>query len=444
MHSCYDCNLLSETQIESTRIKELAGLSVSLSDQKVWYAVLGFSVAVRLATAPFTGNPFDLGIWMNTGSYVGFGRSPYDLHPHIGYPPLWALWCWVSYMFSNSILPGNQFAYIFVIKTPILCADYVLISMLLQLSKQHGILGGRALSTLYLLNPYVLTVGVIWGMMDNLVGVLVITSLLLIKNRPSWSGISFALGVALKIYPILFFPLMIAFLASTQKIRNIARWTIAFVTTSIVSIWLPFLIFNWDVGGLIGVGTAQIARTPAAIAPIAFWSYLSDIGITNLGPISLETIQNQQLLRLVWIPAVALCIIIMFWKRKFGRSESTLMRECLLVYLIYLITAPSISEQLFELVLIFTLFLGAIAAFRFPYASYIIGSTIVLAFLSLHAPLTSLIFPVYAIDGTALMEFGKLFLPWLIMLFTLYLMVEIVKTGETISRANRQTTLHPQ
>jgi hypothetical protein len=109
-----------------------------------------------------------------------------------------------------------------------------------------------------------------------------------------------------------------------------------------------------------------------------------------------------------------------------------------------LVTAPSVSEQLFELVLILTLFLGAIAAFRFFYASYIIGSAIVLVFLSLHAPLTSLIFPVYTIDGTALIELGKPFLPWLIVFFTIYLMVEIVKTGETISRTNRQTTLHPE
>ncbi|HMK82971.1 MAG TPA: glycosyltransferase family 87 protein [Candidatus Bathyarchaeia archaeon] len=418
-------------------------MSVSFSDRNVWYAVLGFSVAVRLATAPFTGNPFDLGIWMNTGSYVGFGRSPYDLHPHIGYPPLWALWCWVSYMFSNSIFPGNQFAYIFVIKSPILCADYVLISLLLQQCRQEAILDGRALSTLYLLNPYVLIVGVIWGMMDNLVGVLVITSLLLIKKRPSWSGILFALGVALKIYPILFLPFMVVFLARTQ-LRKIGRWITAFVTTSIVSILLPFLIFNWDLGGFIGVGIAQMARSPAAIAPVMLWSYLSDIGVTNLGPISLEAIQNQQLLRLVWIPAVALCIIIIFWKRKFDRSESTLMRECLLVYLIYLLTAPSVSEQLFELVLILTLFLGAIPPFRFSYASYITGSAIVLTFLSLHAPLTSLIFPIYTIDGTRLMELGKPFLPWLIVLFTIYLTVEIVKTAETISRMSGQTRLHPE
>jgi len=146
----------------------------------------------------------------------------------------------------------------------------------------------------------------------------------------------------------------------------------------------------------------------------------------------------------VWIPAVALCIIIIFWKRKFDRSESTLMRECLLVYLIYLLTAPSVSEQLFELVLILTLFLGAIAPFRFSYASYITGSAIVLTFLSLHAPLTSLVFPIYTIDGTRLMELGKPFLPWLIVLFTIYLTVEIVKTAETISRMSGQTRLHPE
>lgn len=411
-------------------------MKLSLDDYRLWYTLLGFSFVVRLALAPFTGDPFDMGIWMSTGSYIGFGKSPYDLHPHIGYPPLWAFWCWFSYLLSNSIWPGNEFVYIFLIKLPILCADYFLIAILLQQSKQHNVPSGRMLSALYLLNPYVLIVGVVWGMMDNLVGVFVVSSLLLTNNRPSWSAVLLALGIALKIYPILFLPVVLAFLVRSKVFPRLIKWVTAFISTSIASVWFPFLIFNWDFGGLVGVGLAQTAREPASIAPAAFWSRLSDVGITSLGPISIESIQSQQFLRLAWIMAVIICLV-MFLKLRLEWTDSILVGECLLVYLAYLITAPSVSEQLFEPVLILMLLLATFSSIKFNYAAYAFGSAIVLTFLSFHAPLSSLVFPIVEIDGAPLTELGKPFLPWLIVGFTIWLIVAFFGTWKTFLRENR-------
>jgi hypothetical protein len=70
----------------------LAGMILQITS-KIWYATLALAIIIRLVVAPYTGHPYDLGIWMNTGKYVALGKSPYDLHPSIGYPPLWALWC---------------------------------------------------------------------------------------------------------------------------------------------------------------------------------------------------------------------------------------------------------------------------------------------------------------------------------------------------------------
>lgn len=409
-------------------------MRISLSDQRVWYTILTFSVAIRLVTAPFTGHPYDLGIWMMTGSYVGLGRSPYDLNPHIGYPPLWALWCGVSYMISNFMLPKNQFAYIFTIKIPILFADFALAAMILQIGLRNSKLAAaRALATLYLLNPYVLTVGVIWGMMDNLVGILVIASIISIKDKPYWSGFFLAIGFTLKFYPILFLPLILASVTSRQKFVGFARWIAAFLVTSLTSIWIPFLFFDWNTTGFTNVGISQISRNPGAIAPIAISTYLIDIGITSIGPVSLETINDMQMFRLLWIPAILLTLLLILRRKRISESQSMIICGCSVMYIVYLLTAPWISEQLFELTLIFMLFQGALTGLRrFSYASYAFGSAIVFIFLSLHAPITSFIFPLYQVDNTILLQLAKPLLAWILLVFGGYLVLELIREEKTL------------
>jgi len=358
----------------------------SLNDQKVWYAVLAFSVSIRVMVAPFTGHPYDLGIWMASGRYVAAGTSPYLAHPHIGYPPLWALWCGAAYLVSNSISPGNQFLYISVIKIPIITADVVLAIMILKASRNSSLNSknsGRFLVTSFLLNPYVLMVGVVWGMMDNLVAVLLIA--------------------------------------------------LAFLTTSLVAIWFPFVLFHWNISGFIGVGVAQVARSFGAIAPLATLQYMEDVGVTSIGIIPLQSLLTASWLKLLWIPILTASILLVLWKRPGSDSVSNMIRDCLLVYLIYLLTAPWISEQLFELVIILMLFLAAFVGRkrRFSYTSYAVGSLIVLLFITFHVPITSFVFPIRQIDGTPLLSFGKMFLPWLTLIFGCYLVAEIIIIAKT-------------
>jgi Gpi18-like mannosyltransferase len=412
-------------------------MRLSLNDNRVWYAVLAFSVSLRLVVAPFTGHPYDLGIWMMSGRYVAAGTSPYVAHPHIGYPPLWALWCGVAYSISNYVSAGNQFLYISVIKIPIIASDFVLAIMILMVVSRSAALSNkdnaRILVTSFLLNPYVLMVGVIWGMMDNLVAVLLIASIMLITSRPSLSGAAASLAVALKLYPILFLPLLLVFSARTRKLAQLAKWLLAFITTSFVAILLPFILFHWNIDDFIGVGVAQVARNFGAIAPLATLQYFENLGVTNIGPISLQSLTTSSWLVLLWIPALTASILFVIWKRPRSQSTSNMIRDCLLVYLTYLLTAPWVSEQLFELALILLLFIAAFVGLRrIIYVSYAVGSLIVLPFLTFHVPITSFVFPIYQIGSTPLALFGRILLPWLTLIFGCYLIAEItiiVKTS---------------
>jgi len=413
-------------------------MQLSLKDQKIWYATLAVSVIVRVVVAPFTGHPYDMGIWMVSGKYVATGISPYLAHPHIGYPPLWALWCGVAYTISNFLAKGNEHVYIFAIKIPIIIGDIVLPLLLLMVASKNaassGTNNGRVLATSFLLNPYVLFVGVIWGMMDNLVAILLVTSIMLLASKPAWSGVFASLAVALKLYPIVFVPLLLILLLRTRNYDNFAKWGLAFLSASVVTIWSPFVLFHWSISGFIGVGVAQVARDFGAIAPMATFQHLEILGLTSIGPVPLQSIVAASWLKLIWVPALTTALLLIIWKRPSVESTPNTTRDCLMVYMTYLLTASWISEQLMELVLVLMLFLAAYVGFkRSIYVPYTVGSLIVLLFLTFNVPLTSFVFPLYSIDPAPLASMGRTVFPWLTLIFGCYLVAEIVITTKTFT-----------
>jgi len=408
-------------------------MQLSINNLKIWHVILTISIIARFAVAPFTGHPYDMGIWMVSGKYVAAGISPYLAHPHIGYPPLWALWCGAAYSISNYIAKGNEFLYIFVIKIPIIAADMALAMLLLIVASKNvntsGRDNGRILAASFLLNPYVLFVGVIWGMMDNLVAILLVISIMVLTSRPTWSGILASLAVALKLYPILFVPLLFILSARTRKLGNFTKLVFAFITTSIVTIWLPFVLFHWSTEGFIGVGVAQVARDFGAIAPMATFQHFENLGVT-----SFDSVLAASWLKLIWVPAITTSLLIMIWKRPSIESTPNMIRDCLLVYMTYLLTASWISEQLVELLLVFLLFLAAFVGFRRSiYWPYTVGSLIVLLFLIFNVPITSFIFPLYSIDATSLAVIGRTVFPWLTLIFGAFLVAEIMITARSFT-----------
>jgi len=408
-------------------------MQLSINNLKIWHVILTISIIARFAVAPFTGHPYDMGIWMVSGKYVAAGISPYLAHPHIGYPPLWALWCGAAYSISNYIAKGNEFLYIFVIKIPIIAADMALAMLLLIVASKNvntsGRDNGRILAASFLLNPYVLFVGVIWGMMDNLVAILLVISIMVLTSRPTWSGILASLAVALKLYPILFVPLLFILSARTRKLGNFTKLVFAFITTSIVTIWLPFVLFHWSTEGFIGVGVAQVARDFGAIAPMATFQHFENLGVT-----SFDSVLAASWLKLIWVPAITTSLLIMIWKRPSIESTPNMIRDCLLVYMTYLLTASWISEQLVELLLVLLLFLAALVGFRRSiYWPYTVGSLIVLLFLIFNVPITSFIFPLYSIDATSLAVIGRTVFPWLTLIFGAFLVAEIMITARSFT-----------
>ena len=418
-----------------------------------WIVIILFSTILRLCLAPFTGHPYDLNIWMETGQYVALGLSPYEPELHLGYPPLWGFWTGISYILSNAIWPGNKFVYILAIKIPIIAADLAIAWMLVTFTRSLNheslsssgsrfsgdVSSGRSLAALFLLNPYVLVVGAIWGMMDNIAALLVIfVAIALVRGRDLEAGAALGLAIALKLYPVIF--LFAAFPYLVKQARRVARTLRLLVglgITGFVSILAPFLVFNWNIGGFLSVLADQTSRKPGGISPLGVLGLLSDFGIHNIGGFNLVSASQLVPLRLIWIPAVCLSGVFIA-KTRVRPSFEDVIRIFAFVYVIWILTASWVSEQNVEILLVLLLFGGTASVFsRAQKWSYGLLSAIVLAFVVFNVPATSFLYPVYYIDRTPLSSVGTYVLPWIAIAFALCIAVEAVRTGFTI-KSNRR------
>ncbi len=344
---------------------------------------------------------------------------------------MWALWCALSYLISSLILPGNTFLYILVIKVPIIVGDTGVAYLLLHVARKKF---GRnpsfqlKLAGSFLFNPYVLAVGVVWSMMDSIIGLLIVLcAMCLTSKRPAWTGAFLALGTALKLYPIILLPacLIYSIKGRQDKIRRPIIFLATFSCCALIMIVAPFLIFNWSTTGFVGLIFAQASRSPnGGIAPLSVFNYLLWNGILTLGPISIVSVYSSTPLRYVWVLAFVYAAWYLDAKRQ-AKSLSELLQEFILMYVVYCLTAPWVSEQMIEPLLIMMLFVTAAISPERIGLPYVLGSATAFLFVALHVPLTAFISPISNFDSTSIVNLVKPVIPWLVVVFGLYLVYEM-------------------
>ena len=110
---------------------------VQLSKNKVYLAVL--VIALFLAEAIlslWTGLQYDMDIWFKTGLWINQGVNIYVPNDHIGYPPLWAFWCLVSYRVF-AIFGNNMELWRFTIKLPMILAQFALAFVMFKFAQNR-------------------------------------------------------------------------------------------------------------------------------------------------------------------------------------------------------------------------------------------------------------------------------------------------------------------
>jgi hypothetical protein len=235
------------------------------------------------------------------------------------------------------------------------------------------------------------------------------------------------LSIALKLYPILFLPVCLIYLIKKKlHIQPILLFLAVLAASAFLVIVFPFLIFHWDIGGLLTVLIAQVARSPGSVAPIGILSFLPAIGVTSIGPYSVSGISDNILLRLLWLPGVACGLLFICFRTRFLKIADT-FDALLLTFGIYMLLTPWLSEQTVETLLVLMLFSGVSKGFKLAeFAPYFLGSIIVLVFIVLHVPVTSFVYPIATIDATPLLKFAAPILPWISATFAAYCLLVIV------------------
>ena len=326
-------------------------------------------LAIREALAPFTGHPYDFELWIRIGYYVSSGQDPYTQTspvPNlslpspvsvtwIGYPPIWAFF--QAGLFKMYSLTGidNRFAYYFLIKQPMIIADlvasYLLFKIILVLGNERSAI--RA-ATFWLICPFTIIISSVWGMFDQIILVLVLGSVLL-ATETSKSAMLEALGILLKVIPVIYLPV----LAFSQRTKTKMIGYLA-MTVGVSAFFAlgPYLVFkDWNVSLLVSVGVDETTKLANSMS---YWDIVTYY--SNNYSLQGATYDAVKVITLIWIPAVLaatyFCIKSIRGKENF---EKNLAISLLFITLVFFLTKSAINEQY----LIYFLGLGLVDYFLF-------------------------------------------------------------------------------
>lgn len=274
--------------------------------------ILAVGIVVRLVLMPISAHPFDMYVWYNLSGSI-LKNGPFYLQ---GFPPLWYHYMMVpvaySYSWLSSVLPSGAIAmsslpsaldfypsysvavvpgllFDFVVKVPFLVSD-VLVAVLLykvvgEVSGNRRL--GESAAVLWFLNPFVIWISAGWGMWDTLPALFSLASVyLLVKKRFAFSGVCLALGVAAKLYPVLFLvPIafyIYKFSSAGERLKNFGGFYGVFGVVSLL-LFLPYLgavasfIGDFFLLGSGGAGLGVVTPLGPSVFGLTYWSALGSL-----------------------------------------------------------------------------------------------------------------------------------------------------------------------
>lgn len=356
------------------KTQRLATLYRFISEHKL-SSILSIGILVRVLLIPFSSHPFDMYVWFDNSLKI-IHNGPASVH---FFPPLWGHYIMIPIAYAYDALskivpsglipmaslpsalnffssynaqyvPGMLFN--FVAKFPFLLSDIfitlLLYKIILEMTKNKALAEKAAL--LWFLNPVVIWIGASWGMWDTLPALCSLACFFfLLKNRIGLSAIFLSLGVALKLYPILFLiPIVIYFSKSSSgfnKRKNTAKFCVVLALTSLLLlgpyIGVPITLSNFFIPN-------SLAVTNPVVEPIGFGLTYWSIYLVNrlaIVPINVELVNFLSILSLV---VAAISITLVYWKTSklpFKKPSDYLIVTMLLTILAVFLSYRTICEQ---------------------------------------------------------------------------------------------------
>lgn len=387
--------------------KDWERIKTAFLEQPSLKKFLLLGIAIRLALAPFLGHPYDLRIFMAVGRAVANGMTPYgqyvlqmifpDMdHPHlygsfygIGYPPTWGLILGSLADMASAIQPGNIYAYVLALKLPIIVGD-VAISILLFVLLESEMDGDVAFKVFrfYMLCPFLIVVGAVWGMFDVLVTFFAVLSVQLVFKKSGWSALSLGFASSLKPYTIVLAPLYSIFIfKKVGSVKKSFQYLFLVLVFLALLTLLPMMIFGWPLSNLYYALSAQMSTTDlySNYENEITYGAASPFNIFNVLRLGFPLLKPPDFLNYLWIPACFCSYVYTFLSAK-GADFRTMISYSFLTSTLFFATRFWVSEQ--NLVFLLTLFVLTVMLNRTPNGWGLIHPFWILlfAFVLVHVP----------------------------------------------------------
>jgi len=319
-----------------------------------WFPIsllVGFLI-FELLLSVWTGHPYDMEVWFKTGEWMNQGINIYLPPHHIGYAPLWALWCGVANIFYNFF--GNNYElWRIIIKLPIIIGHLILALIVGKFAESRfGPKTGRKIFLILLTWSFFIYSGAIWGQINAISALLTFLAFYAVtSHRTKTSAVLLGLAITLKTYPIITLPAFFAFILRNRGKKESGKFVLLACAVPILFTLSIFAIFQWDI--------VYFLRTIFFSTPVFESDLLQfNVGCMNAWSfIALLGIDIVPLwhLRQLWIPIIGLGAF--FWIRKTKLSEKDLTLSIISFYILFMISYGWVSEQAFVDLLPFTFLL---------------------------------------------------------------------------------------
>ena len=302
----------------------------------------------------WTGLPYDMQVWFKTGLWMQQGINIYVPSNHIGYPPLWAFWCSISYRIFLW-LGNNMPVWRLTIKLPLIIAQFALAyAMGLFVANRFGQKVGRQVFFIALIWSFIIYISALWGQINVLSTFFTFLAFYLtIKERYNLGALSLGLAITLKITPIFILPLFAIYILRKSKIKVASKFVLISCALPVVFTLSVFAVYNWDITYFFRTifYSTSVGITPTQISGgcMNIWSFVALFGFD---------IAKYSVLRLVWIPVVVLGYT--YWFRKQQMTDTSFTFSIISIYFLFMLSYGWVTEQTFLDVLPF-IFLFIIA-----------------------------------------------------------------------------------
>jgi hypothetical protein len=296
----------------------------------------------------WTGMQYDMNIWFNTGNWMNQGINIYLPSDHLGYPPLWGIWCLISYR-VYALLGNNMEAWRLIIKLPLLLAQFGLAFVMGKFAQKR--FGEKIAPKIFLIALtwiFFIYIGAMWGQLNMLSALLTFAAFYaVISKRTTLGAVLLGLAVTLKIYPLIVLPAFLAYLWKNRGKREAGKFGLYTFALPVIFTLAIFAIYQWDILYFLKTifyWTPAFDANPILMqgGAMNIWSFLS---LLNLD------ISKIVVLRFVWIPVIAAAVV--YWFRKPSMDESDFNLSLISFYLLFMISYAWVPEQSFVDVLPF-------------------------------------------------------------------------------------------